>query len=116
MEWFGPNETSNANCTRNWIYYVLQAILLDGIAIQRCMETIPAGSGAQPLNDPIPSQSTGAPSHHDPHKHKRKGQGSSRRSRRSRVDLALCIDLLRLTFTNLTLCWITTYSYRDKDC
>ena len=66
------------------------------------------------IRSPAPQRSYTIPVHRSPlpqrsPKHKRKGQGSGRRSRRSRVDLALCIDLLGLTFTNLTLCWITPY-------
>ena len=66
-------------------------------------------------NDPKRSQSTGAPSHHDPPEPKREGQEPGRRLRRSRIEVALCIDLLGLAFTNLTLCWITSLPYRDND-
>ena len=50
------------------------------------------------LRSPLPQRSP---------KSQKKGQRSGRNLRRSRVDLARCIDLLGLTFTNLTLCCIT---------
>ena len=126
------------------MYYVLQAIRLEGRAHQRSLVhpsqaqysganplndpqrskpsrasyTLPSPqrSGAQPLYGPQRSKTTGTPSLYDPLEPKREGQGSGRRSRRSRIEVARCIDLLGLTFTNLTLCWITILPSRDNDC
>ena len=100
-------ESSNAMYRRIRMYYVLQATPLQGTALD--LEPNPPGAlDLEPnLQRPHTTSAPRSPLPQRSPKSQRKRQSSSRRLRRSRVDLACCIDLLGLTFTNLTLCWIT---------